>query len=453
MAAPATSPAARPARDPARRRLADPSDAPDQRPAPPRRNVQPKAKDDPADTTKKKFYQHTWFLILAGLALVALIIWGISYFIYSSHHESTDDAFVEGHAVRVSPRTAGQVLRVYVRDNQLVKAGTLLLELDPRDYEAQLAQAEASLNSARAQRLASERSAASKASVIAQQQAQLAGAEATLAQTKAEERGAEAQAQNDARDAQRYAELFQTDAVSRQRYDQALTVARTSADQAAAARKRTLTAAAQADQARAVVAQARNDYRQSNEQVNVVDAQIGEAQAAADQARLQLSYTKLYASEAGRVTGKAVDEGQTVSVGQQLLLITYGQRWVTANFKETQLTDMRVGQPVKIEVDTYPGEEFRGRVESFQYGTGARFSLLPAENATGNYVKVVQRIPVKIVFDDQPDLTLLVPGMSVVPEVDITVTPTKQDVQKAHREALLRVTDEPASQSPKQKPE
>jgi membrane fusion protein (multidrug efflux system) len=192
------------------------------------------------------------------------------------------------------------------------------------------------------------------------------------------------------------------------------------------------------------VSQAQNDFRQATEQISVSEAQIGEAQAAAEQAALQLSYTKIYATEAGRITSKAVDEGQTVAVGQQLLLIAYGQLWVTANFKETQLTNMRVGQPALLEVDAYPGQQFRGRVESFQRGTGARFSLLPAENATGNYVKVVQRVPVKIVFDGQPDLHLLAPGMSVVPEVDITVAPTEQEIERAHREALPQVTDHPA---------
>lgn len=429
---------------PARRQVADPSDAPDRRVGNNPRRVQPRAKDAPADTTEKPIYRRTWFLILAAVGLVLLLIWGVRYYLHARDHETTDDAFVEGNAVRVSPRAAGQVLKVYVRDNQLVKKGTLLLELDPRDYQAQLAQAQAQVTSARAQRTTAERAIASRRSVIAQQQAQLAAAEAGVAQAQAEARAAQAQAANDARDEQRYAELYKTDAVSRQRYDQALTTARASADQAAAARQRVQAAQAQAGQATAVVAQARNDYRQSTEQISVSEAQIAQAQAAADQARLQLSYAKLYATETGRVTGKAVDEGQTVAVGQQLLLITYGQLWVTANYKETQLTQMRVGQPVLIEVDTYPGKQFRGLVESFQRGTGARFSLLPAENATGNYVKVVQRIPVKIVFDGQPDLHLLAPGMSVTPEVDITVTPTRQAADTSHVEASPRVVDHAA---------
>ncbi|MGI4834359.1 MAG: HlyD family secretion protein [Janthinobacterium lividum] len=443
MPAPTTSPAASPAREPVRQRVPNPSDAPDQRPGGGRRTV-PQAKDDPADTTHKPVYRRPWFFIVAGLVLVAVLWWSISHLTYSNHHETTDDAFIEGHAVRVSPRAAGQVLKVYVQDNQQVRSGQLLLEIDPRDYQARLDQARAAVVSAQAQRNTARRASAARQSVIAQQRAQLEAAQATLAQVQAEAAAADAQAANDARNEQRYAELYKTDAVSRQRYDQALTTARTSAAQADAAHRRTQTAQAQARQAAAVVSQAQNDYRQATEQISVTEAQIGEARATAEQATLQLSYTKIYATEAGRITSKAVDEGQTVAVGQQLLLITYGQLWVTANFKETQLTGMRVGQPALLEVDAYPGEQFRGRVESFQRGTGARFSLLPAENATGNYVKVVQRVPVKIVFDGQPDLSLLAPGMSVVPEVDITVVPTRQEIAQAHRAALPQVTNYPA---------
>lgn len=420
MAEPTTQPAPR-------RQVADPSDAPDVS-ARGRRRVEQQPDDAPDETTKTPVYKRPWFIIGALLLLLAALFFGIRYYLHARAHESTDNAFIEGDAVRVSSRTAGTVRRVYVRDNQQVPAGTLLLELDPRDYQARLNQAQAAVVSAQAQREASARAATARRSVIAQQRAQLAAAIASADQAQAEERAAQAQAARDARDEQRYAELYKTDAVSRQRYDQALTAARTTAAQADAARKRTQTVRAQQEQARAAVAQAENDYRQATEQISVAQAQIGEAQAAADEARLQLSYTKIYATQTGRVTRKAVDEGQTVAVGQQLMALTYGQLWVTANFKETQLEKMRAGQPVELEVDAYPSETFRGKVESFQRGTGARFSLLPAENATGNYVKVVQRIPVKIVFEGQPNLHLLAPGMSVVPEVDISVEPTEKPV-------------------------
>lgn len=409
-----------PARSPARQRVADASDAPDQHPDAGLRSVEPQPKDAPDTTTHVPVYKRLWFRIAATLLALLVVFLGVRYYLNAKAHETTDNAFVEGDAVRVSPRAAGTVSRVYVRDNQYVKPGTLLLTIDPKDYQARLTQAQAAVTSARAQREAATQSATSQQSIIAQRQAQVAAAVAAARQAQAEAQGAQAQAARDARDEQRYAELLKTDAVSRQRYDQAATQARTSAAQAEAARRRTQAMQAQVSEARAAVVQSANDYRQSNQQISVVDAQIGEAQAAAEAAALQLSYTKVYATEAGRVTRKAVDEGQTVAVGQQLMVISYGQLWVTANFKETQLEKMRVGQPVRLVVDAYPDKTFSGHLESFQRGTGARFSLLPPENATGNYVKVVQRIPVKIVFDRQPNLNLLAPGMSVMPEVDIT---------------------------------
>ncbi|MEJ7661281.1 MAG: efflux RND transporter periplasmic adaptor subunit [Hymenobacter sp.] len=298
------------------------------------------------------------------------------------------------------------MLKAYVRDKPPAgkAAARCCWNPDPRDYQAQLAQAEAAVTSARAQRNTAQQAIRSRASVITQQRAQAAAADATLAQAAAEERGAWPRPPTIFSTSSATPNYIRLTLYRASAMTQALTTARASTAQADAAHRRTQTTEAQAIQAQAVVNQARNDYSQSREQISVNDAQIKQAQAQADAANLQLSYAKLYASEAGRITSKAVDEGQTVSVGQQLLLITYGQLWVTANFKETQLTHMRVGQPVQLVVDTYPGEQFAGRVESFQRGTGSRFSLLPAENATGNYVKVVQRLPVKIVFDGQPDL-------------------------------------------------
>lgn len=427
-----------PTRRLAPRQVADPSDAPDQRPAAGRRTVEQQPKDAPDEATKTPVYRRPWFLIGAFLLLAAALVWGIRYYRHAKSHEATDNAFIEGDAVRVSPRTAGTVQRVYVRDNQLVKAGALLLEIDPRDYQARLSQAQAAVTSAQAQREAAAQAATAQRSVIDQRQAQLTAAFAAVAQARAQAQGGRAQAARDARDEQRYAELYQTDAVSRQRYDQAQTQARSTAAQAEAAERGIQAAQAQAEQARAAVAQAENDYRQSTAQIGVAQARISEAQATAETAALQLSYAKVYATATGRITRKAVDEGQTVALGQQLMVITYGSLWVTANFKETQLEKMRVGQPVELEVDAYPGEKFRGRVESFQRGTGARFSLLPAENATGNYVKVVQRIPVKIVFDDQPRLHLLAPGMSVAPEVNISAEPAAKPDSPRPQAAPIR---------------
>ena len=418
-------------------RQADPSDAPDQRPKFAPRHVENAPKDAPDEATKKPVYRKPWFIIGAVILVLLALFFGIRYWLHARAHESTDNAFIEGDAIRVSPRAAGTVQRVHVRDNQLVQAGTLLLEIDPRDYQSRLEQAQATVVSAQAQQAAADRGAAPRRSVIDQQKAQRRSAEAGLEQAVAEVDAAQAQADRDAEDERRYRELLQTDAVSRQRYDQALAAARTSAAQAAAARKRTESARAQLGQAQAAIAQAENDYRQAEQQIGVAAAQVQQAEAAAREATQELSYAKIYATEAGRVTRKAVEEGQTVAVGQQLLVLSQSNLWVTANFKETQLEKMRVGQPVEIEVDAYPDQKLRGRVQSFQRGTGSRFSLLPTENATGNYVKVVQRIPVKIVFDGQPNLPLLAPGMSVVPEVDISAEPAEN---RAATKATTRQT-------------
>lgn len=470
-------------------RYADPSDAPDRKARDNgnhRVRVKRNAKDAPDATTKSPVYRRPWFLITAAVVLLIAVLLGLRAYLHARSHESTDDAFIEGNAVLVSPQAAGTVLKVYVADNQWVKAGDLLAELDARDHEARLQQARAALqaaearhdqaienvsltriisyanvtqtaagvDTAQAQARAVARGAMAKQSVVDQAAAATRTAQANLEQTQADERAAAAQAERDERDMKRYEVLYANDAVSRQRLDQAIAAARTSAAQLDSARKRTLANVAQVAQANAAQVTAARDYGQALAQTDAARAQIGEArgrlaeanaaperirvsskqadtaEAEIDQAReavaqaeLDLSYTKIYAPESGRITRKSIDEGQLTRVGQPIMAIVYGDMWVTANFKETQLTQMRAGQPVEIKLDTYPNRTFRGHVESFQYGTGARFSALPPQNATGNYVKVVQRIPVKILFDEQPDTHLLAPGMSVIPEVDISAAP------------------------------
>jgi len=270
------------------------------------------------------------------VALIIVVIVGIAFYIHASHFESTDDAFVDAHIIPISPKVAGQVVAVHVNDNQPVKAGEPLLEIDQRDYEAKVAEERGKLDAAEAE-------------------ARRAGA-----------------------DAKRYEKIFKQDEISQQQLDQA--------------------------QASAASAQ----------------ANLAKERGALQQDELNLSYTKMAAPEDGRVTKKSVEPGAYVQVGQTLLSIVPSNVWVTANFKETQLTHMQPGQKVAIEVDAYPGHKFEGHVDSIQSGTGERFSVLPPENATGNYVKVVQRIPVKILIDTPPDPAfLLAPGMSVVPSVRV----------------------------------
>lgn len=285
----------------------------------------------PSAVSGKKSARRTAIIVAAvgaALMLAGFLLMGRGWV-------STDDAFIEGHVVPVSSRVAGHIVRVLVDDNQVVKKGDLLAEIDPRDYETRLDDARAAVD----------------------------GAQATARKTEL--------------DVKRYESLAQRSEASRQTVDHA-----------------------QAD-------------------AQAARANLEAAQARLRQAELDLSYTKIAAPQAGRVTRKTVEEGAFVAVGQPLLAVVPSEIWVVANFKETQLRDMRSGQRAEIKVDAYPGK-LEGRVESLQAGTGARFSVLPAENATGNFVKVVQRMPVKIVLDQAADGTrLLAPGMSVEAEVKV----------------------------------
>jgi membrane fusion protein (multidrug efflux system) len=286
----------------------------------------------------------------------------------------------------------------------------------------------------------------------AQSSAGINTAEANMEQARAQLSAAQAEATRANADVQRYQALFEKDEVSRQRLDQAIASARTANAQVEAANQRVAAAEAQISEARAATsAQASNAQRaesqvsgaraQVNEalgrlaqantapqQVAVSEAQVASAganieqlQAAVDDAELQLSYTKIYAPETGRVTHKSVEVGALIQVGQPMMAVVPGDVWVTANFKESQIGSIRPGETVDVTVDAYPGKVFKAHVDSIQAGTGSRFSLIPPENATGSYVKVVQRVPVKIIFEpNQIDPQhLLAPGMSAVPEVKI----------------------------------
>lgn len=392
--------------------------------------------------------------------LVLLAACGIGYYIHSLSFESTDDAFINGDIVAISPRVSGHVARVYARDNRMVHAGDLLLELDPRDFEARLDAAGAALEAARAGERAHSvavqlttitstaeldeagDSVESARAAVQKAGAGIALAKAALDQARAEAESAAARHQRDAADLKRYREMEKTRTVSPQDLDHAVAAEQISAASLTAASRKIETQTAMVKEAEAAHAAAEANLRQasarlaaaqsapqriqqSRSQADVSRADINKAEAELAQARLNLSYTKIYAPSDGFVTKKAVEPGQFVQTGQSLLAIVPQGVWVTANFKETQLTRMKPGQSAEIVVDTYPDLKFHGHVDSIQRGTGARFSLLPPENATGNYVKVVQRIPVKIVFDRPEELSgiLLAPGMSVVPDVDVRSMP------------------------------
>ncbi len=419
----------------------------------------------------------------AGLLILALAV-GIPFLLHALSHESTDDAFIDGTIVTISPRINGYVAKVLPDDNQWVHAGELLVTLDPRDFKARRDAALAALESARAAfrsrhiavtltRIATtagldearaavtaavalvktaQAQAAAAASLRDQAQAQLALSRAALAQAVAASASNAAEHQRDAMDLKRAREMAKSGTISDQALDHAVAMERMSAAGLAAAEHKIDTQKAMVAQAEAALSAANDNLREARTQITarraqetqararlasaksapqrvaqshslagVSQADIDRAEAQLEEASLQLSYTKIVSPVAGYVTRKTVEEGDFVQGGEALMAVVPPDVWVTANFKETQLTRMRPGQPVTITVDTFPDVTFTGHVDSIQHGTGARFSLLPPENATGNFVKVVQRVPVKIVFDQTNLLKRypLVLGLSAYPEVDV----------------------------------
>jgi membrane fusion protein, multidrug efflux system len=363
-----------------------------------------------------------------ALVLVALaaVVAGLLAWRHLAGRESTDDAQVDGHVVPVAARVGGTVLAVLVADNQPVEVGTLLVRIDPRDYEVALLRAQADLAENEATARAAHATVPLTSTTASSQEAaadsDLAGAQARLAAAAAQLREAQARERQTAGDVERFRPLLAKDEISKQQFD----AASTAADSARASREAAEAAVHGAekaiDAARARLAQART----GREQVDIVSARAASAaakvemaRAAVEQAKLNLSYTEVKALVAGVVSRKTIEVGQVVQPGQPLLaLVPLDDVWVTANFKESQLKAIRPGQAAEVAVDAYGGRTFRGRVDSIGAATGSRFSLLPPENATGNYVKVVQRIPVKIVLEPGQNADhLLRPGMSVVPAV------------------------------------
>ena len=349
------------------------------------------------------------FLLVLGILVVVGLCVFIPYYLYSRNYQSTDDAFIEGHVVQIDPKVAAYVSRIHFDDNTQVKQGDLLIELDPRDLDVAVQRAHTQLAQAQAGVLQAQAGVEQAHAKLAQAQAQVLQQQAQVIQTQAQFDLAGINFNRDT-------SLFNRDIKA---------IAKTNLDTTKSAHD---AASATLDAARAnlTAAQANVQAEQSGQaaadaQLAVAQATVKTADVAVRDAELQLSYGKIAAPISGRVTRKSVEPGDYVTVGQALLSIVPDDMWVTANYKETQLTDMRHGQPVDIEADAFPGRVLHGRVDSIQRGTGARFSLLPPENATGNYVKVIQRIPVKITFDDPPDrLPPLSPGMSVEPRVNIS---------------------------------
>lgn len=330
--------------------------------------------------------------IFGGIVIAVLLTIGIVYyFLYIAPYEDTDDAFIDGYVTLISPRVSGPVIQLLITDNQWVKKGDLLVEIDPNDYEAALAQAKADVAAAQSQ--------------LASAKAQVSVSESKVIQAQAAVVSAQAENERAAADLKRY-ETVESSAVSKTSFDQAQAGARS--------------AAADLDAANSQVKSAEADVELSKAGVETANAAIQQAQAKLREAELNLSYTKITAPFDGRITARSVQLGNYISPGQALFALVPRDVWVTANFKETQLAHMEPGDPVDVHIDAYPQHNFKAKVDSLQAGTGARFSLLPPENAVGNYVKVVQRVPVKIVFDEELPTNLdIAPGMSVDPKVKV----------------------------------
>jgi membrane fusion protein (multidrug efflux system) len=332
---------------------------------------------------KKPFWKRPVLLSVMIGVVVILTVAGIILWLVMRNYEETDDAYIDGHIVHVAPRVPGRVLSLNVNDNQLVEAGTVVIEIDPADFMVAHDRAVAAQQQAEAR--------------LQQAQANELVAEANAAQAHADVTVAQANATNAEEDFRRILRL-QPEARTQQQVDQITANQQSSAATVLAQQKKAASMDAQTQAAKTAITAAQAD--------------IASAKANVEQADLNLRYCSVTAGQAGFVTRRTVEAGDYVQVGQELLDIVPRDVWVTANYKETQLTNMKPNQTVSISVDAFPGHDYRGHVNSIQTGSGAVFSVLPPENATGNFVKIVQRVPVKILFDETLD-HILAPGMSV----------------------------------------
>jgi len=357
------------------------------------RTEEPQASAHKQDEEKRSLVRrHPVWTALAAIVLIALAV--AAYFVWSIYfhpYETTDDAFVDARSFSLAAKVSGYIDEVAVTDNQHVAAGAVIAKIAPRDYQIAVGQAEAQVESANA--------------AIANAAAQIEVATAAVDEARAQEASTLAALQFAKDEAARQRQLLQGGAGSLQTSQQAESNLR----QAQAAH----------NQAQASVTSAMKNRTAAEAQRNSAAASLKQAQAQRESAEQNLGYTTLTAAQPGRVVRLSGSKGQFVEAGQAIAMFVPDEVWVTANFKETQLADMRPGQPVDLTIDAYPDHVLHGRVDSVQPGSGTAFSLLPAENATGNYVKVTQRVPVKIVVDQWPTDVAIGPGMSVVPTVTV----------------------------------
>jgi membrane fusion protein, multidrug efflux system len=388
--------------------------------------------------------------------LVLLLVFGVRYLIWSAHHETTDDAYLAGHLHPISARISDTVQRVSITDNQHVVEGQTLVILDPNDYKVRLDEAQAALDaaakqvqtaaaainttsqSATAQTTQAQGAIAEANASIQASKAAVIAAEAGVPRAEAQLQQANATSEREEVDRGRYQDLYSKEQVSKQTLDHQRASYEVAVAGKAAAQEQVRQAQAQLIAAQQGVARAeaqltsskgglqsaqatKLETRVRDGQFATAQATMAQAEASLEDARLQLSYTIIKAPVSGRVGRKSVEAGQRVQIGQPLMAVVEDHPWVVANFKETQLAKLRPGQRVEIEIDAFPKHKFNGRVDSLAPGSGNEFALLPPDNATGNFTKIVQRIPVKIVLDDDSVRgyeNLLSPGMSSI----VTVT-------------------------------
>jgi membrane fusion protein (multidrug efflux system) len=405
----------------------------------------PESTNKPLPATERDYQsrpsraQSPGFRIAVVIALIVLVVVGFFAYRYFTSYESTDDAQIDGHINSVSARVSGHVIKLNVQDNQYVQAGTVLVEIDPADYQVAYERAKADYADAQAGAVAagvsvpitSINTSSQVSASLADVESARAGIQAAQQQfqaAKAQLQQADANNYKAQNDLGRYKQLVDKQEISQQQYDQAVAGAKASAAAVEGARASADAAEQQVTQARGKLVQAEANYRYaatapkqmqiSRAKADSAQAEVQRMKANLDQAELNLKYTKIIAPVNGIVSNRTVEVGHNVAPGQELMkVINLDDIWITANFKETQLRDMKTNQRVTIEVDAN-GRKYEGRVDSIAGASGARFSLLPPENATGNYVKVVQRVPVKILLDSGSNNDhQLRPGLSVTPKV------------------------------------
>jgi membrane fusion protein (multidrug efflux system) len=370
-------------------------------------------------------------LVVLAIVIAAVLVVSAAYWLHARRFESTDDAFIDGNVVQISPQVAGMVAKLYFDDNQDVRKGDLLLQIDPRDLETQVAAAKAALDMAVAQK-----DAAAANLALSRVGSGVAVDEATNALEQARHAADAAKSQvvtvratffRTQADLKRDQELLSQGSVSRQQIDQAQADVQAARAQLLAAERTAALTESQAEQVAARLDDAKSAPQRSTAAEALLrssDAQVAQAQAILHQAELNRSYATIYAPRAGRIIRKAVQEGDVVQKNQIVTSLVVGMPWVTANFKETQVGRLRLGQPAAISIDAYPARPLQGHVESIQQAAGARFSTPQTGSASGEFVKLAQRVPVKILLDEAPDDNqLLALGMSVVPTVMVENEP------------------------------